>query len=110
MRLNLVALATHSPEKEYRLNAMNKRRRIYITKSIDTIEPPVDQVNREDPWREAAAEARSSGIPSDTSHGIETCFDDVRFVPPNRESHLNSLPVGGFGEQRNLGLAILDLE
>lgn len=56
--------------KEYRLNTMDKRSEIYISKSTDAINSIVDEVNPEYPWREGAAEFKFPDIPSDTSCGL----------------------------------------
>lgn len=54
----------------------------------------VDAVNREDLWREAATEAGfTADIPQDTSRGIETFFDGIKFDPANPEAYLNSLQI-----------------
>jgi bicarbonate transport system substrate-binding protein len=60
---------------------------------IDTAKQLIDRVNREDIWREAAQEAGFSDIPSDTSRGIETFFDGIKFDPANPEAYLNSLTI-----------------
>jgi nitrate/nitrite transport system substrate-binding protein len=54
----------------------------------------VDQVNREDLWREAAkAIGQDSAIPKSTSRGVETFFDGVKFDPENPEAYLNGLAI-----------------
>lgn len=60
---------------------------------IDTAQQIIDRVNREDLWREAAQEAGFSDIPTDTSRGVETFFDGVKFDPANPEAYLNSLKI-----------------
>ncbi|PZV03232.1 MAG: bicarbonate-binding protein [Leptolyngbya sp.] len=61
---------------------------------IDTVKRIVDAVNREDLWREAATEAGfTADIPADTSRGIETFFDGIKFDPANPEAYLNSLEI-----------------
>jgi nitrate/nitrite transport system substrate-binding protein len=55
----------------------------------------VDQVNREDIWREAAQAmgVPASEIPTSTSRGVETFFDGVKFDPENPTAYLNSLAI-----------------
>lgn len=54
----------------------------------------IDQVNREDLWREAAkAIGQQAMIPKSTSRGIETFFDGVRFDPENPNEYLKSLDI-----------------
>lgn len=61
---------------------------------IDTVKRIVDAVNREDLWREAATEAGfTADIPADTSRGVETFFDGIKFDPANPEAYLNSLQI-----------------
>ncbi|MBE9189701.1 ABC transporter substrate-binding protein [Gloeocapsopsis crepidinum LEGE 06123] len=66
----------------------------YIPGETDT-KALVDQVNREDLWREAA---QAIGVPADeipqsTSRGVETFFDGVQFDPENPTAYLNSLKI-----------------
>ncbi|AFY65248.1 CmpA/NrtA family ABC transporter substrate-binding protein [Geitlerinema sp. PCC 7407] len=66
----------------------------YLPADTDT-RKIVDQVNREDLWREAAkaigvAEAE---IPTTSSRGVETFFDGVKFDPENPEAYLNGLAI-----------------
>ncbi|NEZ58553.1 CmpA/NrtA family ABC transporter substrate-binding protein [Adonisia turfae] len=60
---------------------------------FDTIQRIIDQVNREDIWREAAQEAGFDGIPSDMSRGVETFFDGIKFDPTNPQAYLDSLTI-----------------
>ncbi|MBE9137352.1 ABC transporter substrate-binding protein [Nodosilinea sp. LEGE 07088] len=61
---------------------------------FDTVKRIVDAVNREDIWREAATEAGfTADIPQDTSRGIETFFDGIKFDPANPEAYLSSLQI-----------------
>jgi nitrate/nitrite transport system substrate-binding protein len=61
---------------------------------FDTAKRIIDAVNREDLWREAATEAGfAADIPSDTSRGIETFFDGIKFDPANPEAYLKSLKI-----------------
>jgi bicarbonate transport system substrate-binding protein len=61
---------------------------------FDTVKRIIDAVNREDLWREAATEAGfAADIPSDTSRGIETFFDGIKFDPANPEAYLKSLKI-----------------
>jgi nitrate/nitrite transport system substrate-binding protein len=55
----------------------------------------IDRVNREDIWRAAAKELNLSAeqIPANTSRGIETFFDGVKFDPANPTAYLNSLKI-----------------
>ncbi|MGE4218747.1 MAG: CmpA/NrtA family ABC transporter substrate-binding protein [Alphaproteobacteria bacterium] len=55
----------------------------------------IDQVNREDLWREAAKElgVAASDIPTSTSRGVETFFDGKVFDPANPEAYLASLNI-----------------
>jgi nitrate/nitrite transport system substrate-binding protein len=66
----------------------------YYEPDLDT-KALVDQVNREDIWREAAkalgvAEAE---IPTSSSRGVETFFDGVKFDPENPTEYLNGLAI-----------------
>ena len=54
----------------------------------------INQVNREDLWREAAkAIGQEQVIPKSTSRGIETFYDGVQFDPESPTAYLNSLPI-----------------
>lgn len=54
----------------------------------------VDQVNREDLWKEAAkAIGQEAAIPASTSRGIETFFDGTKFDPENPQAYLQSLSI-----------------
>jgi nitrate/nitrite transport system substrate-binding protein len=54
----------------------------------------VDQVNREDLWREAAtALGQEDMIPASTSRGVETFFDGIQFDPENPQAYLDSLAI-----------------
>lgn len=55
----------------------------------------IGKVNREDLWREAAAElgVAASDIPASTSRGIETFFDGKVFDPENPQAYLDSLNI-----------------
>jgi nitrate/nitrite transport system substrate-binding protein len=55
----------------------------------------IDQVNREDLWREAAAElgVAEADIPASTSRGPETFFDGKVFDPENPQAYLDSLDI-----------------
>ncbi len=54
----------------------------------------VDTVNREDIWREAAkAIGQEAAIPKDTSRGVETFFDGVKFDPADPDAYLKSLAI-----------------
>jgi nitrate/nitrite transport system substrate-binding protein len=66
----------------------------YLPQSTDT-KAIVDQVNREDLWREAAQAigVPASEIPTSTSRGIETFFDGVQFDPENPQAYLDSQKI-----------------
>lgn len=55
----------------------------------------ISKVNREDLWREAAAElgVAASDIPPSTSRGVETFFDGKVFDPENPQAYLDSLNI-----------------
>jgi bicarbonate transport system substrate-binding protein len=55
----------------------------------------VERVNREDLWKEAAKSlgVAAADIPTDTSRGVETFFDGVKFDPANPTEYLKSLKV-----------------
>jgi bicarbonate transport system substrate-binding protein len=63
--------------------------------TLDTAKTLIDQVNREDLWKEAARElgVASADIPSDTSRGVEEFFDGTRFDPANPKAYLDSLKI-----------------
>ncbi|MBF2084966.1 CmpA/NrtA family ABC transporter substrate-binding protein [Thermoleptolyngbya sp. C42_A2020_037] len=61
---------------------------------LDVAKRIIDEVNREDLWREAAQEAGfTADVPSGTSRGVETFFDGVKFDPENPEAYLKSLKI-----------------
>lgn len=52
----------------------------------------VDQVNREDIWKEAAkAIGQEAAIPKSTSRGVETFFDGTKFDPADPAAYLKGL-------------------
>ncbi|BAU12641.1 bicarbonate transport bicarbonate-binding protein CmpA [Leptolyngbya sp. NIES-3755] len=55
----------------------------------------VDKTNREDLWKEAAKEAgiADADIPKETTRGVETFFDGVKFDAANPTEYLKSLKV-----------------
>jgi nitrate/nitrite transport system substrate-binding protein len=55
----------------------------------------VNQVNREDLWREAAKDlgVAAADIPASTSRGLETFFDGKVFDPENPGAYLDSLAI-----------------
>jgi nitrate/nitrite transport system substrate-binding protein len=55
----------------------------------------VDQVNREDIWRAAAADLGipAADIPATSSRGKETFFDGKVFDPENPSAYLDSLSI-----------------
>jgi nitrate/nitrite transport system substrate-binding protein len=66
----------------------------YLPQGFDS-QALVNQVNREDIWRQAAAELNvpASQIPASTSRGIETFFDGKTFDPENPQAYLDSLTI-----------------
>lgn len=66
----------------------------YLPASTDT-KKIVDEVNREDLWREAAKAlgVPEAEIPSSPSRGVETFFDGVTFDPENPQAYLDSLKI-----------------
>jgi bicarbonate transport system substrate-binding protein len=68
----------------------------FLEKSyLDNAKALIDQVNREDLWREAAEElgVAAADIPTDVSRGVETFFDGVTFDPENPQAYLDSLRI-----------------
>lgn len=55
----------------------------------------VDQVNKEDLWKQAAKAigVPDAQIPTSTSRGVETFFDGVTFDPAKPEEYLNNLKI-----------------
>lgn len=55
----------------------------------------IDQVNREDIWKEAAKEmgVAAADIPTSTSRGIEEFFDGIKFYPEKPQAYLDSLKI-----------------
>ncbi|TZG34952.1 CmpA/NrtA family ABC transporter substrate-binding protein [Agrobacterium sp. B1(2019)] len=53
----------------------------------------VEQVNREDIWREAAKDLGVTDLPASTSRGKETFFDGKVFDPENPSAYLESLSI-----------------
>jgi nitrate/nitrite transport system substrate-binding protein len=66
----------------------------YIPADTDT-KKLVDEVNREDLWKEAAQAigVPAAEIPTSTSRGIETFFDGTKFDPENPQAYLKSLKI-----------------
>jgi nitrate/nitrite transport system substrate-binding protein len=66
----------------------------YIPADTDT-KALVKKVNREDIWREAAKalSVAEADIPKDTSRGVETFFDGVKFDPEKPEEYLSGLKI-----------------
>jgi nitrate/nitrite transport system substrate-binding protein len=66
----------------------------YIPADTDT-KAIVDQVNREDLWKEAAIALNvpQDQIPPSASRGVETFFDGVTFDPENPKAYLDSLKI-----------------
>jgi nitrate/nitrite transport system substrate-binding protein len=54
----------------------------------------VDQVNREDIWKEAAKTiGQEAAIPKSTSRGVETFFDGTKFDPADPAAYLKGLKI-----------------
>ena len=66
----------------------------YIPADTDT-KKIVDSVNREDLWKEAAKAigVAQADIPKNTSRGVETFFDGVKFDPANPSAYLKNLKI-----------------
>lgn len=65
-----------------------------VFSDFDAAKRIIDQVNREDLWREAAQEAGfTADIPSSTSRGVETFFDGITFDPENPQAYLDSQKI-----------------
>lgn len=66
----------------------------YLPVSTDT-KKIVDEVNREDLWKEAAKAlgVPDSEIPTSSSRGVETFFDGIKFDPENPQAYLDSLKI-----------------
>ncbi|MBL1209675.1 MAG: ABC transporter substrate-binding protein [Geminocystis sp. GBBB08] len=66
----------------------------YIPADTDT-KALVDQVNREDLWKEAAKALKvaDAEIPTSTSRGVETFFDGTKFDPENPKAYLDGLKI-----------------
>jgi len=65
----------------------------YLPPDTDT-QAWVDEVNREDLWREAAtALGQEAMIPESTSRGVETFFDGTTFDPEDPQAYLDSLAI-----------------
>lgn len=66
----------------------------YLAKDFDS-KTIIDQVNREDIWREAATALGidKSDIPETTSRGLEKFFDGKVFDPENPDAYLDSLSI-----------------
>ncbi|AXY68589.1 ABC transporter substrate-binding protein [Thermosynechococcus sichuanensis E542] len=66
----------------------------YLPADTDT-KALIQEVNREDLWREAAKAmgVPAAEIPTTTSRGVETFFDGVAFDPQNPQAYLNSLDL-----------------
>ncbi|BCX12265.1 MAG: nitrate/nitrite transport system substrate-binding protein [Thermosynechococcus sp.] len=66
----------------------------YLPAQTDT-KALIEQVNREDLWREAAKAigVPAAEIPTTTSRGVETFFNGVAFDPQNPQAYLSSLSL-----------------
>jgi nitrate/nitrite transport system substrate-binding protein len=66
----------------------------YLPADTDT-KNIVEQVNREDLWKEAAKAigVAAADIPKSSSRGVETFFDGVKFDPADPSAYLKSLKI-----------------
>ncbi len=66
----------------------------YIPEKTDT-KKIINEVNREDLWKEAAQAlgVPAAQIPTSSSRGIETFFDGVKFDPENPKAYLDGLKI-----------------
>lgn len=66
----------------------------YIPATTNTTEL-IEKVNRENLWKEAAKAigVPEAEIPTSTSRGVETFFDNVKFDPENPQEYLKSLAI-----------------
>lgn len=66
----------------------------YLPASTDT-KKIIDEVNREDLWKQAAQAlgVPAEQIPTSSSRGVETFFDGVKFDPENPKAYLDSLKI-----------------
>jgi nitrate/nitrite transport system substrate-binding protein len=66
----------------------------YLPPDTDT-KKIIDEVNREDLWKEAARALNvpAAEIPASSSRGVETFFDGVKFDPANPEAYLKGLKI-----------------
>jgi bicarbonate transport system substrate-binding protein len=67
----------------------------YVSNNAAKARQLIDQVNREDIWKEAAKEAgiAAADIPTSTSRGVEEFFDGIKFDPEKPEEYLKSLQI-----------------
>lgn len=66
----------------------------YLPADTDT-KKIIEQVNREDLWKEAAKaiDVAAADIPKSSSRGVETFFDGVKFDPADPSAYLKSLKI-----------------
>ena len=66
----------------------------YLPPDTDT-KKIIDQVNREDLWKEAAKSlgVPDGEIPTSSSRGVETFFNGVKFDPENPKAYLDGLKI-----------------
>jgi nitrate/nitrite transport system substrate-binding protein len=66
----------------------------YLPAATDT-KKVIDEVNREDLWKEAAQAIAvpADQIPASPSRGVETFFDGVTFDPENPQAYLDGLKI-----------------
>ncbi|MCM1982123.1 CmpA/NrtA family ABC transporter substrate-binding protein [Lyngbya confervoides] len=82
------------PYKSHDLWFLTENQRWGKIKPDEDLQGIIDQVNREDLWKEAAqAIGQESAIPSSTSRGVETFFDGVQFDPENPAEYLKTLKI-----------------
>ncbi len=63
--------------------------------TLTTAKALIDQVNREDIWKQAAQElgVAAADIPTSTSRGVEEFFDGIKFDPEKPQAYLDSLKI-----------------
>jgi bicarbonate transport system substrate-binding protein len=63
--------------------------------TLTTAKTWIDQVNREDIWKQAAQEMgiAAADIPTSTSRGVEEFFDGIKFDPEKPQAYLDSLKI-----------------
>lgn len=64
-----------------------------VLTDLDVARRIVDEVNREDLWRDAAQALGVNDSLSSTSRGVETFFDGIEFDPENPQAYLDALVI-----------------